>query len=101
MVIVIVGLLKLPLVALLLWLPFRADPTPADVPDSSSQDDGGSKTTPDGGRPRHPRAPLPRLPRRGGPHGGLPTAPPPRVRPLRVLARGSGAHPSRAARPSR
>ena len=95
MVIVIVGLLKLPLVALLLWLPFRADPVPADVPDSSSQDDGGSKTTPGGQRPRHPRSPLPRLPRRGGPHGGLPVAPPPRVRPLRALGRESGADPHR------
>jgi hypothetical protein len=86
MVIVLVGLLKLPLVALLLWLPFRDDPLPVDLPDSSSQDDGGSKVPPDPRRPRHPRSPLPRLPRRG-PHGGTPAASPARIRALRAHAR--------------
>jgi hypothetical protein len=86
MVIVLVGLLKVPLVALLLWLPFRDDPLPADLPDSSSQDDGGSKVPPDPRRPRHPRSPLPRLPRRG-PHGGTPVAKPARIRPVRARAR--------------
>ena len=78
MVIVLVGLLKMPLVALLLWLPFRDDPAATDQSDSS-QDDGGSKTRFDPTRPRHPRAPLPRLPRRG-PHGGMTDSPPPRMR---------------------
>jgi hypothetical protein len=85
MVIVLVGLLKLPLVALLLWLPFRDDPVPTEVPDSSSQDDGGSKVRPDPTRPRHPPPPLPRLPRRG-PHGGTPVATPVRIRTLRAHA---------------
>lgn len=90
MVIVLVGLLKLPLAALLLWIPFRDDPVPADVPDSS-QDDGGSKTLPGPARPRHPRSPFPRLPRRG-PHGGLPLAPPARIRPLDVRSRVAAGH---------
>lgn len=91
MVIVLVGLLKIPLVGLLLWLPFRDDPVPADVPDSSSQDDGGSKT-PLG--PRHPRPPLPRLPRRG-PHGGAPATAPARIRALRAHAREASGEPHR------
>jgi hypothetical protein len=85
MVIVLVGLLKLPLVGLLLWLPFRSDSPVADVPDSP-QDDGGSKTLPHPPHGRHPRRPLPHLPRRG-PHGSAPTPPPERVRMTRARAR--------------
>ncbi len=84
--IVLLGLIKLPLVALMLWMPFRSDPPPDDVSDSS-QEDGGSKTLPGGphdGR-RHPRGPLPRTPRRG-PHGSPSPSPPERVR--RLTARG-------------
>ena len=84
-VILVLGLIKLPLVGLLLWMPFRADPPVDDA--SDSQDDGGSKTLPGGpfdGR-RHPRGPLPRAPRRG-PHGTPSPGPPERVR--SVTARG-------------
>ncbi len=68
--IALLALIKLPIAGLLLWMPFRADPTVDEPGDSSSQDDGGTKTLPGGrsdGR-RHPRGPLPRAPRRG-PHG--------------------------------
>jgi len=84
--ILLLGLIKLPLVGLMVWLPFRSDEPPDDVSDSS-QEDGGSKTLPGGphnGR-RHPRGPIPRAPRRG-PHGSPSPAPPERVR--RVTARG-------------
>jgi hypothetical protein len=89
-VIAVLGVLKLPLVGMMLWLPFRSDPAPGDVTDSS-QDDGGSKTLPGGWNGhRHPRGPLPRLPRRG-PHGSAPAPSPGRVRPLRAVApHGSG-----------
>lgn len=82
----LLGIVKLPLVAFLLWLPFRADPPPEDATDSS-QEDGGSKTLPNGssGGRRHPRGPRPRAPRRG-PHGSPAPAPPERVR--SVTARG-------------
>lgn len=78
MIFVLVGLLKLPLVALLLWMPFREDDPTGEPPGSSSQDDGGSKVAPGSPRDPHPRRPLPHLPRRG-PHGASPT-PPPRMR---------------------
>ena len=83
--IILLAVIKLPLVGLMLWLPFRSDPPPDDASDSS-QEDGGSKTLPGGhdGR-RHPRGPLPRAPRRG-PHGTPSPPPPERVR--RVTARG-------------
>ena len=83
----LLGVIKLPLVALMLWLPFRSDPPPLDDRSDPSQEDGGSKTLPGGGSHgrRHPRGPLPRTPRRG-PHGTPSPAPPERVRP--VTARG-------------
>lgn len=98
-VIVLLGIIKLPLVALMLWMPFRSDPPSDDVSDSSdsSQEDGGSKTLPGGphdGR-RHPRGPLPRTPRRG-PHGSPSPAPPQRVR--RLTARGRSFEPARRSR---
>jgi hypothetical protein len=78
-VLLALGLIKLPIAALMLWIPFRSDAAlasyPAETPsaDSSDGDDGGSKTLPGaglGGRGPHPypRAPLGRGPRRG-PHG--------------------------------
>jgi hypothetical protein len=83
LVIALLGLLKLPLAGLMLWLPFRHDEALSDVasdaPDASDED-GGSRTLPAGARDPHPRLPLPRRPRRG-PHGGAPAPPsPPRVR---------------------
>ncbi len=74
------GLVKLPLAALMLWIPYRYDDS-THAPDSSdsSEEDGGSKALPGGPLDPHPRMPLPRRPRRGGPHGS-PSPPPPRVR---------------------
>lgn len=75
------ALIKLPIAALMLWIPFRDDEAVAspDVPDSSSEDDGGSKALPSGPLDPHPRTPKPRTPRRG-PHGSPPPGSPPRVR---------------------
>jgi hypothetical protein len=85
------GLLKIPLAALMLWVPFRYDESlrAAENPDASDED-GGSKALPGGPLDPHPRMPRPRLPRRG-PHGS-PAPPSPRrvrakvyaARPLRV-----------------
>jgi hypothetical protein len=75
------GLIKLPIAALMLWIPFRSDaalesrpPAEAAPTDSSEEDDGGSKTLPGTSRgptsrgPHRPRAPLGgRGPRRGPP----------------------------------
>jgi hypothetical protein len=70
------GLIKLPIAALMLWIPFRADAAMASLPaeedpqaDSSGEDEGGSKIRCGAGPGPHPRAPRPgRRPRRG-PHG--------------------------------
>jgi hypothetical protein len=87
--IALLGLLKLPLVALMIWIPFRSD-TALNAPDAP-QDDGGSKTLPQPPRDPHPRGPLPHLPRRG-PHGSAPPPAPRRVRALDARPR----QPSRA-----
>jgi hypothetical protein len=80
----LIAIIKLPIAGLLLWLPYRYDESmqAPEQPDSSSEDDGGSKVLPGGPREPHPRKPLPRLPRRG-PHGGPSPASPSRLRPLR------------------
>ncbi len=96
-VLLTVGLIKLPIAALMLWLPFRSDAVLESLPpaesaagDSSEEDDGGSKTLPGGlpGSDRDPRVWGPfdrRGPRRGPPgcmaggRGGL-VPPPARVR---------------------
>ena len=75
------ALIKIPIAALMLWVPFRYDEAAADsddVPDSS-EEDGGSKALPGGPLNPHPRAPRPRGPRRG-PHGSPSPAAPARVR---------------------
>lgn len=76
-VIIGLALIKIPIAALMLWLPFRADERmiAAEAADDSSGDSGG------GGGPAPGRPPAPR-PRRG-PHG-LPPQSPPRVRPPAV-----------------
>jgi hypothetical protein len=86
MVIVLLGLLKLPVAGLMLWIPYRNDQAmnatvSADAEDTdASEDDGGSRTLPGGSRGPHPRMPFPRSPRRG-PHGCDPAPPSPaRVR---------------------
>jgi hypothetical protein len=80
-ILLLVGLAKIPLAGLMLWIPFRHDESlrAPDVPDSDSEDDGGSKALPGGPLDRHPRRPLPRTPRRG-PHGSPSPPSPSRVR---------------------
>jgi hypothetical protein len=75
------GLIKLPIAALMLWIPFRYDESTIAVEDSSdsSEEDGGSKALPGGPLDPHPRSPLPRKPRRG-PHGSPSPPSPPRSR---------------------
>ncbi len=88
MLLVLFGLLKLPFVGLMIWMPFRHDEAMraidvTDEPDSS-EEDGGSHTLPAGPRDPHPRMPLPRSPRRD-PHGSPALPAPARVRtPLRA-----------------
>lgn len=95
-ILLLLGLLKLPIAALLFWIPYRYDESmrvvEADATDSSDED-GGSKALPGGPLNRHPRGPRPRSPRRG-PHGSPSPGSPPRTRapwrvrePLRVRAR--------------
>jgi len=77
-VLLLAGLIKLPIAALMLWIPFRYDESQVVTdPSDSSEDDGGSKALPGGPLNPHPRGPLPRHPRRG-PHGA--PSSPPRVR---------------------
>jgi hypothetical protein len=89
MLIVLMGLIKLPIAALMLWIPFRNDTAlNAKEPPGQSDDDGGSRALPAGPLDPHPRRPLPcgpspRRPRRG-PHG---TPPPPSPRRIRTVAR--------------
>jgi hypothetical protein len=90
MLLVLIGLLKLLLVGLMIWMPFRHDeamraPEARDAPDSS-EEDGGSHTLPAGPRDPHPRMPLPHSPRRD-PHGSPALPAPARVRtPLRAMS---------------
>jgi hypothetical protein len=78
--VLLAALIKLPIAALLLWIPFRYDES-MNAPEAqdSSEEDGGSKAMPGGPLDPHPRTPLPRSPRRG-PHGDPSTPAPPRVR---------------------
>jgi hypothetical protein len=82
MVIVLLGLLKLPVAALMLWIPFREDQAmyaraTGDAEESgAAEDDGGSIALAGSPLDPHPRSPRPR-PRRRGPHGGDATTPPP------------------------
>lgn len=75
----ILGLIKLPIAALMLWLPFRNDdavkaPPPSE--EDGSDDDGGLHARPHGPLPF---GTAPRRPRRG-PHGGDAVPSPSRVR---------------------
>lgn len=82
-VIILLAVIKIPLLAFMLWLPFRDDAAAANqTPDDSSDDDGGTKTRPGGPHDRHPRSPHtngPYWPRRPG-HGGGPLPSPDRIR---------------------
>jgi hypothetical protein len=77
LIVLIAVLVKLPIAALMLWIPFRDDEAmrAPDVTDPSDED-GGSKALPGAPTDPHPRTPLPRVPRRG-PHGS-PSPPAPR-----------------------
>lgn len=76
-IVVIAALVKLPIAALMLWIPFHNDEAMrAPEANDPSDEDGGSKTLPGAPTDPHPRNPLPRFPRRG-PHGS-PSPPAPR-----------------------
>ncbi len=86
-VLLLAGLIKLPIAALMLWIPFRYDESQIapDASSDSNEEDGGSKALPGGPLNPHPRGPLPRHPRRG-PHGSPSPGSPPRVRtPVRAI----------------
>ncbi len=95
LLIVLLGLIKLPIAALMLWIPFRDDAAVRTVDtQDSAEDDGGSRALPAGPLDPHPHRPLPdRPPRRRGPHGSGPPPAPPRVRTTAVARR--PAHVSR------
>jgi hypothetical protein len=79
-ILMLAALIKLPLAALMLWIPFRDDAAiRAPEGTDSGEDDGGSRVLPAGPLNPHPRGPLPHLPRRG-PHGSPTPASPPRIR---------------------
>jgi hypothetical protein len=101
------GLIKLPIAVLMLWIPFRSDAALASLPPTrsaaSDEDDGGSKILSGeagGGRePRvgggpHPRAPLGSRGPRRGPHGGAASGRP--TSPARVRGARGGATRVRA-----
>jgi hypothetical protein len=83
-----VVLIKLPIAALMLWIPFRSDAAlesrAESEPDPPGEDEGGSKTLP-GGYRRHwrPRGPVHGRGPRRGPHGGSAPPSPARVRAAR------------------
>lgn len=86
MVIVLLGLAKLPVAALMLWIPFRndqamsVDATAEADGAGDSEDDGGSRALGGSSPDPHPRSLRPR-PRRRGPHGSnTPPSSPRRVR---------------------
>jgi hypothetical protein len=67
-IVLLLGLIKLPIAALMLWLPFRDDEA-MNAPPGGSDEDGGSKALPASPLDPHPRRPS------GDPR--LPGAPPP------------------------
>lgn len=89
LLIVLFGLIKIPIAALMLWMPFRDDEAMRSpgVQDSA-EEDGGSKTLPAGPLDPHPRRPRPDVPpRRRGPHGSPRPASPSRIRTTAVSRR--------------
>lgn len=80
----LMGLLKVPIAALMLWIPLRSDHAmdvrvQAGEQPRSDEGGGGSKTLPEDPRRPHPRQPFPTHPRRG-PHGSAPPPSPSRIR---------------------
>ena len=98
--IMLLALIKLPLAALMLWIPFRNDAAlNVNEPPDRNEEDGGSRALPAGPldpRPRRPlpSGPFPRRPRRGPPHASTPPPSPRRVRisPSRSSRRGRVSH---------
>jgi hypothetical protein len=91
LLLVLMGLLKLVVASLMLWIPFRSDSAMialAEEDGSEADDEGGTKVLPGSPDEPHPRLPLPRRPRRG-PHGSPAPPSPARARlpARRVLAR--------------
>lgn len=73
MLLLLLAVVKVPLAALLLWIPLRSDEAmsarqEAQREPGSDEGDGGSRTLGEDPRTPHPRRPLPVGPRRG-PHG--------------------------------
>lgn len=74
LIIILLGVVKIPAAALLLWLPFRSDSAADDedddddVGEASDGGDGGIEEDPRPPRGPHPRSPV-RWPRKRGPHG--------------------------------
>jgi hypothetical protein len=85
LLIALFGLIKLPIAAMMLWLPLRNDAAMVapDAAGESSDEDGGSRTP-----PLDPRSPRPRWPRPRGPHHERSPAEPAISAPRR------GAHPA-------
>lgn len=83
LLLLLMGLLKVPIAALMLWIPLRSDHAMDARGDAAEQpgsdEGGGSKTLPGDPHRPHPHRPLPTGPRRG-PHGSAPPPPPPRIR---------------------
>jgi hypothetical protein len=79
----LLGLVKVPIAALMLWIPLRSDEAMSARDDgarqaqSDSGEDGGSRTPPHGPRGPLPRHPAPHRARRGA-HGSSPPPPSPR-----------------------
>jgi hypothetical protein len=85
--IVMLALIKLPIAAMMLWIPFRNDTAMnSGDPPENSDDDGGSRALPAGPLDPRPRRPLPSGPRRPrrGPHA---SPAPPSPRRVRVASR--------------
>jgi hypothetical protein len=98
LLIALLGLIKLPIAALMLWVPFRDDVAMRSAdPPGSTGDDGGSHALPGGPLDPHPRKPAPeRPPRRGGPHGSPP--PPRRIRTTVAARRSARVRSTQASR---
>ncbi len=94
LVLMLFGLIKIVIAALMLWLPYRSEAAMVaaekneERSDSGSDDEGGSKVLTGEPTDPHPRLPLPHRPRRG-PHGSHSPPSPARVRGVerRVVAR--------------
>ncbi|HEX4108811.1 MAG TPA: hypothetical protein VHX88_11790 [Solirubrobacteraceae bacterium] len=84
--ILLLGVIKIPIVGMLLWMPMRSDPvewaqSAEDASDGEGEDEEGGGGGGGGTRRQgpHRRPPRPGRPRRG-PHPGARPAPPARIR---------------------